>query len=48
MLGVQVVLEDYVRGRLRRFTIGLSRFAHAAAALALACALFRLVTGGAG
>ena len=48
MLGVQVVLEDYVRGPLRRFAIGLSRLAHAAAALAFACALFRLVTGGAG
>ncbi len=48
MLGVRVVLEDYVRGPLRRFTIGLSRLAHTAAALALACALFRLVTGGAG
>ena len=48
MLGVQVVLEDYVRGALRSVTIGLSRFAHAAAALALAYALVRLVTGGAG
>ena len=48
MLGVQVVLEDYVRGPLRRFTIGFSRLAHTAAALALAYALFRLVTAGAG
>ena len=48
MLGVQVVLEDYVGGSLRRISIGLSRLAHAAAALALAYALFRLVTAGAG
>ena len=48
MLGVQVVLEDYVRGPLRRFTIGVSRLVHTAAALALAYALVRLVTGGTG
>lgn len=48
MLGVEVVLEDYVRGSLLRVTIGLSRLAHAAAGLALAYALYRLVTGGAG
>ena len=47
MLGVQVVLEDYVGGSLRRISIALSRLAHAAAALALAYALFRLVAGGA-
>jgi hypothetical protein len=45
---VQIVLEDYVGGSLRRISIGLSRLAHAAAALALAYALFRLVTAGAG
>jgi succinate dehydrogenase / fumarate reductase, membrane anchor subunit len=48
MLGVQVVLEDYVGGPLRTLAIAFSRLAHAAAALALAYALFRLVTEGAG
>lgn len=46
MQGWQVVLEDYVGGKLRGFSIGLVRIAHAAAALALAFALFRLVAGG--
>jgi succinate dehydrogenase / fumarate reductase, membrane anchor subunit len=44
--GWQVVLEDYAGGRLRPFSIGLARIAHAAAALALGFALFRLVAGG--
>lgn len=46
MMGVQVVLEDYVSGSVRTFLIGLSRLAHAAAAIGLAFALFRLVAGG--
>lgn len=46
MQGWQVVLEDYVGGKLRGFSIGLARIAHAAAAIALAFALFRLVAGG--
>ena len=46
MQGWQVVLEDYVGGRLRAFSIALARIAHAAAALALGFALFRLVSGG--
>jgi succinate dehydrogenase / fumarate reductase membrane anchor subunit len=46
MQGWQVVLEDYVGGSLRAFSIGVVRIAHAAAALALGFALFRLVTGG--
>lgn len=44
--GWQVVLEDYVGGRLRPFSIALARIAHAAAALALGFALFRLASGG--
>ena len=44
--GWQVILEDYVGGRLRAFSIGLVRVLHAAAALALGSALFRLVAGG--
>lgn len=47
MQGWQVVLEDYVGGTLRAFSIGVARVAHVAAALALGFALFRLVTGGA-
>ena len=47
MQGVQVVLEDYVGGKLRGFSIAVSRLLHAAAALALAAALARLVLGGA-
>jgi succinate dehydrogenase / fumarate reductase membrane anchor subunit len=45
MQGWQVVLEDYVGGRLRGFSIALARLAHTAAALALGYALFRLVAG---
>ncbi|HEX9708043.1 MAG TPA: succinate dehydrogenase, hydrophobic membrane anchor protein [Steroidobacteraceae bacterium] len=44
--GVQVVLEDYVGGRLRGFSIRLSQFIHAVAAAALAWAVYGLVTGG--
>ena len=47
MQGLQVVLEDYVDGLLRRFSIGVARLLHAAAALALAAALARLAFGGA-
>jgi succinate dehydrogenase / fumarate reductase, membrane anchor subunit len=47
MQGVQVVLDDYVGGRLRAFWIAASRVAHAAAALALGWALIVLVAGGA-
>lgn len=47
MQGWQVVLEDYVGGRLRGFSIALARLLHAAAAVVLAIALFRLVSGGA-
>ena len=46
MQGVQVVLEDYVGGLLRRFSIAVARLLHAAAALALAAALARLAFGG--
>jgi succinate dehydrogenase / fumarate reductase membrane anchor subunit len=45
--GWQVVLEDYVGGRLRGFSIALVRLAHAAAAVVLAVALTRLVAGSA-
>ena len=47
MQGVQVVLEDYVGGGLRRFSIAVAQLLHAAAALALAAALARLAFGGA-
>ena len=47
MQGVQVVLEDYVGGSLRTISIAVARLLHAAAALALAAALARLVFGGA-
>jgi succinate dehydrogenase / fumarate reductase, membrane anchor subunit len=46
MQGVQVVLEDYVGGPLRAVSIALSRLVHAAAALALAFAIYTLATGG--
>lgn len=46
MQGLQVVLEDYVGGRLRGFSIALARIVHTLAALALAFALLRLVAGG--
>ena len=47
MQGVQVVIEDYVGGPLRAFSIAVARLLHAAAALALAAALARLAFGGA-
>lgn len=46
--GLQVVLEDYVRGRLFAVSIGLMRILHAAAAIALGIALARLVSGAGG
>jgi succinate dehydrogenase / fumarate reductase membrane anchor subunit len=46
MQGWQVVLQDYVGGKLHGFSIALVRVAHTAAALALGFALFRLVAGG--
>ncbi len=45
MQGLQVVLEDYVAGRLRTAAIALARVIHAAAALALAFAIYTLATG---
>lgn len=45
--GIQVVLEDYVRGRQLRFLLMLARVAHLAAALALAYAVWVLASGGA-
>ena len=47
MQGVQVVLEDYVGGLLRMFSLAVARLLHAAAALALAAALACLAFGGA-
>jgi succinate dehydrogenase / fumarate reductase membrane anchor subunit len=46
MQGVQVVLEDYVRGRLLAFSLAAVRILHLAAAAALAWALWRLASGG--
>lgn len=43
--GWQVVIEDYVRGRLFAVAIALMRILHAAAAVALGVALARLVAG---
>ena len=45
MQGVQVVLEDYVSGRLRPVSIALARIVHVAAALVLAFAIYALATG---
>ena len=47
MQGLQVVIEDYVGGALRAFTIALARLLHVAAALALGVALAKLAIGGA-
>ncbi len=47
MQGWQVVLEDYVGGKLRGFSIALAWLVHAAAAAVLAVALVRLVAGAA-
>ncbi|MEX0733412.1 MAG: succinate dehydrogenase, hydrophobic membrane anchor protein [Steroidobacteraceae bacterium] len=47
MQGVEVVLEDYVRGRTLTLSILLSRLAHTAAAVALSWAIFTIAAGGA-
>jgi len=44
--GVQVVIEDYVGGRLRGSSIRLSQLVHLLAAAALVWAIARLVAGG--
>jgi succinate dehydrogenase / fumarate reductase membrane anchor subunit len=44
--GVEVVLEDYVRGRALAVSLRVSQLLHAAAAVALAVALVALVRGG--
>jgi succinate dehydrogenase / fumarate reductase, membrane anchor subunit len=45
--GVEVVLEDYVRGRALAISLRVSQLLHAAAAVALAAALIAIVRGGA-
>jgi succinate dehydrogenase / fumarate reductase membrane anchor subunit len=47
MQGVQVVLEDYVRGRPFGFLVAAARIAHLAAALLLGYAIWTLARGGA-
>jgi succinate dehydrogenase / fumarate reductase membrane anchor subunit len=47
MQGVEVVLEDDVRGRALAVTTGIARIIHLAAALVLAYAIYRLARGGA-
>jgi succinate dehydrogenase / fumarate reductase membrane anchor subunit len=47
MQGIQVVLEDYVRGKLLGLLLVLARIAHLAAALALGYAIWVLASGGA-
>jgi succinate dehydrogenase / fumarate reductase membrane anchor subunit len=47
MQGVQIVLEDYVRGRMLGVSLAIARLLHLAAAVALAGSLWRLVSGGA-
>jgi succinate dehydrogenase / fumarate reductase membrane anchor subunit len=47
MQGIQVVFEDYVRGRMLGVAIGLARIAHLAAAFVLAYAIYRLAWGAA-
>jgi succinate dehydrogenase / fumarate reductase membrane anchor subunit len=46
MQGLQVVCEDYVRGRPLALCLALLRSLHAAAALALGFAVWTLATGG--
>jgi succinate dehydrogenase / fumarate reductase membrane anchor subunit len=46
MQGLQVVFEDYVRGRLLVLSLAVLRIAHLAAAVALAYAIGSLATGG--
>lgn len=45
MQGVQVVLEDYVRGSRLAIALAVARVLHAVAAAALALAVWALVTG---
>jgi succinate dehydrogenase / fumarate reductase membrane anchor subunit len=45
--GIQVVLEDYVRGQLHALLLMLVRIAHLAAVLALGYAVWVLAAGGA-
>jgi succinate dehydrogenase / fumarate reductase membrane anchor subunit len=45
MQGIQVVFEDYVRGRKLGVAIALARIVHLAAALVLAYAIYRLAWG---
>ena len=47
MQGLQVVLEDYVRGRLLVVWLALARILHLAAVVALAWAIWVLATGAA-
>jgi succinate dehydrogenase / fumarate reductase membrane anchor subunit len=47
MQGVQVVLEDYVGGRLRGISIAIARALHLTAAAALGWAIATLASGGA-
>ena len=47
MQGIQVVLEDYVRGKALGLLLALVRMAHVAAALALGYAVWVLASGGA-
>jgi succinate dehydrogenase / fumarate reductase membrane anchor subunit len=46
--GVQVVVEDYVGGRLHIPTARILKVAHVAAALAVACSIWILASGRAG
>lgn len=48
LLGVQVVVEDYVAARLRAATMGVLRAVHGAAAIVAVYALWLLVFGAAG
>jgi len=45
--GIEVVLEDYVRGRALAVATGIARLVHLAAAVVLACAIYLLARGGA-
>lgn len=45
--GLQVVLEDYVRGRLLGVSLAVARVLHLAAAVALAWSIWVLASGGA-
>jgi succinate dehydrogenase / fumarate reductase membrane anchor subunit len=47
MQGIEVVLEDYVGGRLRGLSIAIARALHLAAAVALAYAVWTLARGAA-